>query len=143
MGYAELEERLFARVMAAQDVPAESGRVLAAAARALYERVVDVIRPNPITGTVDSASLTDAVRALGLHSLADRLERIALQERIAARNAAFERLRAEPYTDTGDQFAFAGLILESAQSTGLRPLPRPRRRVTRARRRRRGRGLRH
>jgi hypothetical protein len=143
MDDGEFEERLFRHIMATRDVSEETGRALSAAAFALYQRIGDVIQPNPVTDIIDSVSLTDALRTLRLGNFADRLERLVLRERLAARAAAFDRLRDEPYTDTGDQYAFASLILENAQSPGLKRLPQPRRRATKARRRRRGGAHRH
>jgi hypothetical protein len=66
---------------------------------------------------------------------------VVLRERLTARAAAFDCLRDEPDTDTGDQDAFASLILENAQSTGVKRLPQPRRRATKAGRRRWRRGV--
>jgi hypothetical protein len=143
MDDGDFEERLFRHIMATMDVSEETGRTLSAAAFALYQRIGDVIHPSPVTDIIDSVSLTDALRTLHLGSLADRLERVVLRERLAARAAAFDRLRDEPDTDTVDQYAFTSLILENAQSTVLKRLPQPRRRATKARRpcRRRRRGV--
>jgi hypothetical protein len=74
----------------------ETGRTLSAAAFALYQRIGDVIQPNPVTDIIDSVSLTDALRTLRLGNLANRLERVVLRERLTARAAAFDRLRDEP-----------------------------------------------
>jgi hypothetical protein len=111
---------------------------LAVAAVGLFDQLARVIAPSHLSNECDAVSLRNAFTTLYLDTIAKRVERDALRMRMAAREAAFERLRAEPYVTRGTQFEFARRMVEDAGSPGLKRSTQPARRPGRTRRRGRG-----
>jgi hypothetical protein len=87
----------------------------------MIDRLVAAMRPNDLTNVCDTSSLVESLQRLELGRLADLVDNEALRSRIANRDAALDRLRREPYADTGMQFELARLMLQQAPSPPLKP----------------------